>query len=116
MMSWVSAMLGGNYEEERQDLRSADGKAYDPLGVLLDVIDPDGWYRETAMCRDTWWWAHDLTQGSGLDTEVLPMDLQAEIVRRWADDKESWEEVASFVSEVLPARIAHEHQRLERAA
>lgn len=116
MKEWVSAMLSGRYAEERYRLRSADGTGYDPLGVLLDVIDPDAWHREGDMRRDDWWWAHDLGRGLAIDTDVLPRDLQTEILRRWCIDLESWEEIASFVREVLPARIAHEEARLEVAA
>ena len=116
LKEWVSAMLSGRYEEERQRLRSQDGLGFDPLGVLLDVIDPLGWRKEADVRRDTWWWTHEQGRGLAIEPDVLPRDLQVEITRRWCNELESWEGVASFIREVLPARIAHEHQRLERAA
>lgn len=38
---WVAALRSGAYEQGRNQLRTANG--YCCLGVLCDLIDPDGW-------------------------------------------------------------------------
>lgn len=38
---WVAALRSGNYRQARNYLRTAEG--YCCLGVLCDIVDPDGW-------------------------------------------------------------------------
>jgi len=41
MLRWIDALRSGKYNQTRGFLRTPEG--FDAMGVLLDIIDPEGW-------------------------------------------------------------------------
>lgn len=39
---WISALFSGTFRRGKNALRSSDN-CYDPIGILCNVIDPNGW-------------------------------------------------------------------------
>lgn len=66
---WVNALRSGDYGQSQKILRDPeDENAYCCLGVLCDLIDPDGWsYHE----KFGWYW-HDPETGAARDTYLPP--------------------------------------------
>ena len=53
---WVSALNSGAYEQAFGDFRSQDGGSFCALGVLLDIVDPNGWtFYDDVDCTDLRW-------------------------------------------------------------
>ena len=80
LKNWCSAL--GLYREHAGALRSTDEpEAFDAMGVLLQLVDPDGWHLVSMS------WQHTLARGSHyVSTDLLPHDVQAELARwpEWA--------------------------------
>ena len=53
---WLAALRSGEYRQGEGQLRSEDG-GYCCLGVLCDVIDPEGWGRDDGE----WEWENHLS-------------------------------------------------------
>jgi hypothetical protein len=47
---WVSALRSDRYQQDTGYLRTDDG--YCCLGVLCDLVDPQGWERHPGLCWD----------------------------------------------------------------
>lgn len=43
---WLEALRSGRYHQARGVLRAEDGKSHCCLGVLCDILQPDGWGEE----------------------------------------------------------------------
>ena len=41
MLKWIDALRSGKYTQTRGFMRTPEG--FDPMGVLLDIIDSEGW-------------------------------------------------------------------------
>jgi len=109
LKNWCSAL--GLYREHAGALRSTEEpEAFDALGVLLQVIDPDGWHKVSVS------WQHTLSRGSHyVSYDLLPEDVQAEIARLTDVEHMGHEDIAGYLRCTMPARIARHERELERA-
>lgn len=78
---WLEALRSGEYKQSDSRLRNptADGGfAYCCLGVLCNLIDPDGW---GVKYTSSWWHDRDPCSGEtrGRDRSVLPSSLARRI-------------------------------------
>ncbi|WP_420431474.1 hypothetical protein [Candidatus Poriferisocius sp.] len=75
---WVEALRSGEYEQGQRKLRSHDDQ-YCPLGVLCDLVDPDGWNKggEAFVAH------RDLTHSPGLRVQK---ELEAALGPKWTKD------------------------------
>ena len=40
---WIDALVSGDYEQGRERLRTIEDNRYCCLGVLCDIVNPEGW-------------------------------------------------------------------------
>jgi hypothetical protein len=50
---WIAALESGKYKQTRGQLRCTSGKrqSYCCLGVLCDIVNPDGWVDDSLRCE-----------------------------------------------------------------
>ena len=53
-VEWIDALKGNAYEQVEGALQKDDG--YCCLGVLCDLVDPDGWNEDENDTDWNWWW------------------------------------------------------------
>lgn len=106
MKAWAADLCSGQYASHCGALRHLTQDRFDPLGVLLDLLVPDGWDER----------GHHLYSAGrhSIDTDVLPSSYQQEITRLYDEEHASFEEIATFIRETYPSLLAH-HQALEQA-
>lgn len=108
---WVEALLSRKYLQAREQL--CNGEGYCCLGVLCDVINPEGWDDEHELWytdpnwRDYEWSDDDYEQGPvALDVEFSPgfrdsigMDDKhhKELISLNDDKLATFEQIASFI-------------------
>jgi hypothetical protein len=75
---WLEALRSGRYEQGKHRLHDYDkdgGDLYCSLGVLADVIDPNGWEMYRERIGKNW-----KGSGAGLPSDVLDRNLQKTII------------------------------------
>ena len=107
---WVAALGSGEYRQGRQRLRcrepGGDGYEYCCLGVLLDLVDPGGWYPHyddggEEPIPHTLATDHEELSQLGLERVGLPGYLQTELIELNDELQRSFAEIA----EVIAARL-----------
>lgn len=63
---WVKALRSGNYKQGKNKLRSLEDNCFCCLGVLCDVIDPEGWEEDRRAFLDRYKFYYKSSMGSGL--------------------------------------------------
>lgn len=109
LKNWCSAL--GLYREHAGALRSTDEpEAFDAMGVLLQLVDPDGWHLVSMS------WQHTLARGSHyVSTDLIPHDVQAELARLTDVEHMDHEYIAGYLRCTMPARIQRHERELEQA-
>jgi hypothetical protein len=76
---WVKRLKSGKYKKARRFYREND-ECYCATGLLLDILDPDGWYRVGRM------WQHRITLYEGLgENDKLNGDFFPKTGLTWED-------------------------------
>jgi hypothetical protein len=98
---WIEALRSGKYEQGESRLRSVED-CYCCLGVLCDLVDPNGWLPATGgTCYD-----HISQYASGYPTgnvyNAAELDPQvAGVLANMNDTGKSFEEIASYIERHL---------------
>lgn len=99
---WVTALRSGAYQQGRKALRTtADGKdSYCCLGVLCDIVAPEGWTAYVIDSKDHW--QHDdqgdVPSGRLLDYIGLrSRRLMEKLVTMNDTDQASFETIAQWI-------------------
>ncbi len=88
---WVEALRSGRYEQTTGVL--CDGSAMCCLGVLCDVVDPDGWTFDKQIHQ-----GESGTPSEHLSEQVgLPLDYQDLLVAMNDDEKKTFLEIADWI-------------------
>jgi hypothetical protein len=93
---WVAALRSGKYRQGEMTLRDYDDK-FCCLGVLCDLVKPDGWVRGTGR--------YVFEFESQVQTTKLPWSVidivgdvnQGDLIRMNDNDKASFEKIADFI-------------------
>lgn len=72
---WVAALRSGDYKQGGGSLYNTKENTFCCLGVLLDVVDPEGWITSTELHRQ-----HRQTSGPGVISDPENFGLTEEAV------------------------------------
>lgn len=119
MKEWVAALLSGRYEEHEGHLRCYEHpERFDVMGILLDVIDPDGWGLVSPGNQSSSHealWSHSLASSPFTPSpDLLPGDVMLELFHRTDLDHAGHAEIAEYIMATLPARIQRHELELEQ--
>jgi hypothetical protein len=92
---WIAALRSGEYRQAQNGLRTSDG--YCCLGVLCDIVDPDGWSQTNvgAYRHPLGTWDGFLISISALGMERIPN--QYDLAEK--NDSEGWtfEQISDYI-------------------
>ena len=95
---WIAALRSGEYTQANSELRFEDSKEMCCLGVLCDIMDPDGWNPAGAVYK-----RHKLAQPT--EEFIEPMlglsGQQIMLLANMNDDNESFDTIADYIEENL---------------
>lgn len=109
LLKWITALKSGSYQQTKESLRE-NSREFCALGVLADVIDPEGW---STNSEEEYTWHGNL---HALDTPSNPnylvpkeiscrtnrgIEFQARI-QTWNDLGYTFPEIVGFLERGLP--------------
>lgn len=101
-LKWTKALRSGVYQQGVNALLN-NGK-YCCLGVLCDVIEPNGWLKETNLNQDVMWKGLDQEEpiASSLPLKLLdfvgiPVAAEQALMVMNDDEEKSFEEIAKYI-------------------
>src|SRR5579859_3396843 len=95
---WIEALRSGKYERGLTCLRDANNQ-YCCLGVLADIIDPEGWIKKTDFV-----FSHKLQNTRGaqyLSSKVLNEKIQTDLACMNDSNKYEFPAIADYIEENL---------------
>lgn len=95
---WVAALRSGKYKQGKSALQTWDGK-FCCLGVLCDLIDPEGWELRSTFCA-LYNYKTDTRTGFLPDSLGLAIGLGEEFQSRLSqlnDGNETFEKIARII-------------------
>lgn len=88
---WIEALRSGKYQQGRGSLRNPETNCFCCLGVLCDIVDPEGWMEDFPR----------LHRGRGTFVAVSKLGVEnpGELVRQNDLAKKSFLEIADYIEE-----------------
>lgn len=105
---WVAALRSGKYKQGAGCLRSYNyGYVYCCLGVLCDIIDPDGWNAEFGTHYGCPTFSHPFFTNNPeyVDTVKLDEGYVDNLVAMNDLKKCTFEQIADYIEECVPAAL-----------
>lgn len=104
---WIEALRSGKYQQTSERLceeRYGD-RSYCCLGVLADIINPDGWFKESEDFYVSWSGKDGILELAGLASveELTNIGdvMQGELVSMNDNEGKSFVEIADWIEENL---------------
>lgn len=95
---WLEALRGGGYAQGRGQLRGKDD-SYCCIGVLCDVLDPEGWKPEPNLW--TWRGTFGFIRHQNAMEIGLPHEIESRLIHMNDKDKLSFAQIADYIEATL---------------